>query len=88
MIGCRNVKALLFVVESVQLQTKAASLTDDVHKLELKKRQLEESQDALMEEVAKLRAQGPTCSPRQMVLRDGCNKCVVLSACVQVKCMS
>uniref|UniRef100_A0A3P9JW92 Kinesin-like protein n=1 Tax=Oryzias latipes TaxID=8090 RepID=A0A3P9JW92_ORYLA len=42
----------------LQLQTKAASLTDDVHKLELKKRQLEESQDALMEEVAKLRAQG------------------------------
>ncbi|XP_024118478.1 kinesin heavy chain isoform X3 [Oryzias melastigma] len=42
----------------LQLQSKSASLTDDVHKLELKKRQMEESQDSLMEEVAKLRAQG------------------------------
>ncbi|XP_030614132.1 kinesin heavy chain-like isoform X2 [Archocentrus centrarchus] len=41
-----------------QLQAKLASLTDDLHKVEQKKRQLEESQDALMEEVAKLRAQG------------------------------
>lgn len=41
-----------------QLQAKLGSLTDDLHKVEQKKRQLEESQDALMEEVAKLRAQG------------------------------
>ncbi|XP_053296504.1 kinesin heavy chain [Pleuronectes platessa] len=40
-----------------QLQAKASSLTDDLHKVEQKKRQLEESQDALMEEFAKLQAQ-------------------------------
>uniref|UniRef100_A0A669DJE2 Kinesin-like protein n=1 Tax=Oreochromis niloticus TaxID=8128 RepID=A0A669DJE2_ORENI len=44
----------------VQLQAKLGSLTDDLQKVEQKKRQLEESQDALMEEVAKLRAQGNT----------------------------
>ncbi|XP_038576448.1 kinesin heavy chain-like [Micropterus salmoides] len=41
-----------------QLQAKIASLTDDLQKVEQKKRKLEESQDALMEEVAKLNAQG------------------------------
>ncbi|XP_026150612.1 kinesin heavy chain-like [Mastacembelus armatus] len=41
-----------------QLQAKMASLTDDLQKVEQKKRQLEEGQDALMEEVAKLHAQG------------------------------
>ncbi|KAM9342366.1 kinesin heavy chain-like [Pholidichthys leucotaenia] len=41
-----------------QLRAKLASLTDDLQSLEQKKRSLEESQDALMEEVAKLRAQG------------------------------
>ncbi|XP_044072499.1 kinesin heavy chain-like [Siniperca chuatsi] len=41
-----------------QLQAKIVSLTDDLQKLEQKKRKLEESQDALMEEVAKLHAQG------------------------------
>ncbi|KAM9346933.1 kinesin heavy chain-like [Symphorus nematophorus] len=41
-----------------QLQAKNASLTDDLLKVEQKKRKLEESQDALMEEVAKLHAQG------------------------------
>uniref|UniRef100_A0A3Q3JTS8 Kinesin-like protein n=1 Tax=Monopterus albus TaxID=43700 RepID=A0A3Q3JTS8_MONAL len=41
-----------------QLQMKLVSLTDDLYKVEQKKRQLEESQDALMEEVAKLHAQG------------------------------
>ncbi|KAG7234335.1 hypothetical protein INR49_004906 [Caranx melampygus] len=40
-----------------QLQAKLASLTDDLQRVEQKKRQLEESQDALMEEVAKLHAQ-------------------------------
>uniref|UniRef100_A0A7N9AYE7 Kinesin-like protein n=1 Tax=Mastacembelus armatus TaxID=205130 RepID=A0A7N9AYE7_9TELE len=40
-----------------QLQAKMASLTDDLQKVEQKKRQLEEGQDALMEEVAKLHAQ-------------------------------
>ncbi|XP_034430518.1 LOW QUALITY PROTEIN: kinesin heavy chain-like [Hippoglossus hippoglossus] len=40
-----------------QLQAKSSSLTDDLHKVEQKKRQLEESQDALMEEFAKLQAQ-------------------------------
>lgn len=44
----------------VQLRAKLGSLTDDLQKVEQKKRQLEESQDALMEEVAKLRAQGNT----------------------------
>ncbi|TKS66715.1 Kinesin heavy chain isoform 5C [Collichthys lucidus] len=41
-----------------QLQVKIVSLTDDLQKVEQKKRKLEESQDALMEEVAKLHAQG------------------------------
>ncbi|XP_042350007.1 kinesin heavy chain-like [Plectropomus leopardus] len=41
-----------------QLQAKIVSLTDDLQKVEQKKRKLEESQDALMEEVAKLQAQG------------------------------
>lgn len=44
----------------VQLRAKLGSLTDDLQKVEQKKRQLEESQDALMEEVAKLRTQGNT----------------------------
>ena len=43
-----------------QHQAKVVSLTDDLMKVEQKKRQLEESQDSLMEEVAKLQAQGQT----------------------------
>ncbi|XP_068602099.1 kinesin heavy chain-like [Brachionichthys hirsutus] len=41
-----------------QLQAKVVSLTDEQLNLEQKKRKLEESQDALMEENAKLQAQG------------------------------
>uniref|UniRef100_A0A672IBN6 Kinesin-like protein n=1 Tax=Salarias fasciatus TaxID=181472 RepID=A0A672IBN6_SALFA len=41
-----------------QLQAKLGSLTEDLQRVEQKKRQLEESQDALMEEIAKLHAQG------------------------------
>ncbi|MED6247679.1 Kinesin heavy chain isoform 5C [Ataeniobius toweri] len=41
-----------------QLQAKLESLTADLQRMEQKKRQLEESQDALMEEIAKLEAQG------------------------------
>uniref|UniRef100_A0A667YHK8 Kinesin-like protein n=1 Tax=Myripristis murdjan TaxID=586833 RepID=A0A667YHK8_9TELE len=41
-----------------QLQAKIKSLTDHMQSIEQKKRQLEESQDTLMEEVAKLQAQG------------------------------
>ncbi|XP_054470786.1 kinesin heavy chain-like, partial [Anoplopoma fimbria] len=41
-----------------QLQAKIVSLTEDLQRLEQKKRKLEESQDGLMEEVAKLHAQG------------------------------
>ncbi|XP_029385633.1 kinesin heavy chain-like isoform X2 [Echeneis naucrates] len=41
-----------------QLQAKTASLTDDLQTVEQKKRQLEESHDALIEEIAKLQAQG------------------------------
>uniref|UniRef100_A0AAQ4NQD8 Kinesin-like protein n=1 Tax=Gasterosteus aculeatus aculeatus TaxID=481459 RepID=A0AAQ4NQD8_GASAC len=37
-----------------QLRAKIASLTDDLHRMEQKKRKLEESQDGLVEEVAKL----------------------------------
>lgn len=47
----------------LQLQAKVVSLTDDLQKVEQKKRKLEESQDSLMEEVAKLHAQGQTTSP-------------------------
>lgn len=42
----------------MQLRAKLESLADDLQKVEQKKRQLEESQDALMEEIAKLHAQG------------------------------
>ncbi|XP_010765948.1 ubiquitin-protein ligase E3B-like [Notothenia coriiceps] len=42
----------------LQLQAKVCSLTEALQGLEQKKRQLEESQDALMEEAAKLHAQG------------------------------
>ncbi|XP_070693727.1 kinesin heavy chain-like [Pempheris klunzingeri] len=41
-----------------QLQAKIVSLTDDLQKVEQKKRKLEEGHDSLMEEVAKLQAQG------------------------------
>ncbi|XP_031695503.1 kinesin heavy chain-like [Anarrhichthys ocellatus] len=40
-----------------QLQAKIVSLTDDLQRVEQQKRKLEESQDSLMEEVAKLNAQ-------------------------------
>lgn len=46
-----------------QHQAKVVSLTDDLMKVEQKKRKLEESQDSLMEEVAKLQAQGQSMSP-------------------------
>lgn len=42
----------------VQHQAKIKSLTDYMQNMEQKKRQLEESQDALTEELAKLHAQG------------------------------
>ncbi|XP_049450291.1 kinesin heavy chain-like [Epinephelus fuscoguttatus] len=41
-----------------QLQAKIVSLSDDLQRVEQKKRKLEESQDSLMEEIAKLHAQG------------------------------
>lgn len=41
-----------------QLQAKIKSLTEDLLKMEQAKRKLEEGQDSLMEEVAKLNAQG------------------------------
>lgn len=43
---------------SLQHQAKIKSLTDYMQNMEQKKRQLEESQDALTEELAKLHAQG------------------------------
>lgn len=42
----------------LQHQTKIRSLTDYMQNMEQKKRQLEESQDALTEELAKLQAHG------------------------------
>lgn len=41
-----------------QLQAKISSLTEDLLKMEQAKRRLEEGQDSLVEEVAKLNAQG------------------------------
>lgn len=41
-----------------QLQAKISSLTEDLLKMEQAKRKLEEGQDSLVEEVAKLNAQG------------------------------
>lgn len=49
-----------------QLQTKGESLSAALHEVELKKRQLEENQDALMEEVAKLQAEGQRASCSQI----------------------
>uniref|UniRef100_A0A8C2ZTG2 Kinesin-like protein n=1 Tax=Cyclopterus lumpus TaxID=8103 RepID=A0A8C2ZTG2_CYCLU len=43
-----------------QLRAKIVSLTEDLHRVEQEKRKLEEGQDGLMEEVAKLNAQGQT----------------------------
>lgn len=43
---------------SLQHQAKIRSLTDYMQNMEQKKRQLEENQDALTEELAKLQAQG------------------------------
>lgn len=54
---------MVFFFHHHQLQAKIASLTDDLLKMEQNKRKLEESQDSLMEEVAKLQAQGLTASP-------------------------
>uniref|UniRef100_A0A4W6C271 Kinesin-like protein n=1 Tax=Lates calcarifer TaxID=8187 RepID=A0A4W6C271_LATCA len=54
----KELNALQLLVS--QLQAKLVSLIDDLQRVEQKKRQLEESQDALMEEVAKLQAQGQT----------------------------
>uniref|UniRef100_A0A4W6D081 Kinesin-like protein n=1 Tax=Lates calcarifer TaxID=8187 RepID=A0A4W6D081_LATCA len=51
----KELNALQLLVS--QLQAKLVSLIDDLQRVEQKKRQLEESQDALMEEVAKLQAQ-------------------------------
>ncbi|MEQ2214561.1 hypothetical protein XENOCAPTIV_012397, partial [Xenoophorus captivus] len=44
-------------------QAKIKSLTDYMQNMEQKKRQLEESQDALTEELAKLHAQGRYITP-------------------------
>lgn len=54
-----------------QLQAKIKSLTEDLLKMEQAKRKLEEGQDSLMEEVAKLNAQGWRALPwlQQMLAR-------------------
>lgn len=46
-----------------QLQAKITSLSEDLLKMEQAKRKLEEGQDSLMEEVAKLNAQGRSALP-------------------------
>lgn len=46
-----------------QLQAKIKSLTEDLLKMEQAKRKLEEAQDSLSEEVAKLNAQGRIVLP-------------------------
>ncbi|MGH0164765.1 UNVERIFIED_CONTAM: hypothetical protein FKN15_048112 [Acipenser sinensis] len=51
-----------------QHQAKIKSLTDYMQNVEQKKRQLEESQDALTEELAKLNAQGLKCALEAMCL--------------------
>lgn len=45
---------------SLKHEAKIKSLTDYMQNMEQKRRQLEESQDSLNEELAKLRAQGTT----------------------------
>lgn len=57
--GRRRSSSPSFTVSpSVQHQAKIKSLTDYMQNMEQKKRQLEESQDALTEELAKLQAHG------------------------------
>lgn len=46
-------------------EAKIKSLTDYMQNMEQKRRQLEESQDSLTEELAKLRAQGKQVTPLQ-----------------------
>lgn len=63
-----------------QLQAKISSLSEDLLKMEQAKRRLEEGQDSLVEEVAKLNAQGrlllpwlqvPTCSKHSVFATVG-----------------
>lgn len=56
-----------------QLQAKIKSLTEDLLEMEQDKRKLEEAQDSLMEEVAKLNAQGWPALPwlREMLAPTG-----------------
>ena len=49
---------LMFVCACVQHQAKMKSLTDYMQDMEQKKRQLEEKQDALTEELARLQTHG------------------------------
>lgn len=46
-------------------EAKIKSLTDYMQNMEQKRRQLEEAQDSLTEELAKLRAQGKRCRLRR-----------------------
>lgn len=57
--NCGICISLLFPL-SLKHEAKIKSLTDYMQNMEQKRRQLEESQDSLNEELAKLRAQGTT----------------------------
>lgn len=59
-----------------QLQAKIKSLTEDLLTTEQAKRKLEEGQDSLMEEVAKLNAQGWSVLPwlqERLLRRQACS---------------
>lgn len=65
-----------------QLQAKISSLSEDLLKMEQAKRKLEEGQDSLLEEVAKLNAQGRLLLPwlqnmlaQQLLLQVRCSSC-------------
>lgn len=56
-----------------QLRAKVASLTEDLLRMEQDKRKLEEGQDSLMEEVAKLNAQGWIVFQEMRQCRQACS---------------
>lgn len=63
-------------VRLIQLQAKIKSLSDYMQNMEQKKRQLEESQDSLMEELANLHAQGGSHTTQGGNSQEGIPSCV------------
>lgn len=77
--------SVCFCFYVVQHQAKIKSLTDYMQNMEQKKRQLEESHDSLMEELAKLNANGTCDEHIVVVLTRHCVLCTrsCLFSCIQ-----